>query len=372
MRRAVENAATVAVGATAGPTAAAASRPVISRLSKWWWALLVVPVMLGTLFLSGVLTLTSVINGTAALAQSNASVASGWCFADGDVEATGWDGEQLEVATTIAEVWAENDLPPKGLVVAYATGIVESGMRNLDGGHADSLGWAQQRPSAGWGTPQQILDVRLASEAFFGVAAHTDNPGLVDVVDWKTRPVGEVAQLIQRSAFPLRYAEEEKKAQALASLVLDQDVITCQEIAAGDWTWPMADGSYAQPFSAGQLFGMRVHPVTGVFKLHSGLDFSAPAGTPIYAATGGLVAISGAGGAWGNQVVVHHADGVQTRYAHASELLVDVGDQVEAGEPVALVGTTGYSTGNHLHFEVIVDGRPVDPLPWLSGRAGER
>lgn len=368
MRRKVEQATNAAIAAAASPAVAAVAQPVVHKASKWWWLALVMPFLfVGSVILAGFLALTSIIGGTANALQSNTSIDSAWCYA-GDVEIPGWEADQLEVAAEIAAVWKENGFPPKALVIAYATGIVESGMRNLNYGDRDSLGWAQQRPSTGWGRPDQVMDVRLAAQAFFGVAEHTNNPGLVDIPDWEMRPVGEVAQAIQRSAFPLRYADEEIKAQALASLIIGEDVVTCQPVGIGAWVWPLPEGSYSQPFSDGQKFGMRVHPVTRVYKLHSGLDFAAPAGTPIMAASDGVVSVSGWGGAWGQQVIVDHGGGVQTRYAHASRLLVDVGDTVTAGQTIALVGTTGYSTGNHLHFEVLVDGRPVDPLVWMEQR----
>lgn len=367
--RGVEDLATAGIAAVSTPVVAAAARPVVHKVSRWWPLLLIGPMLtVGAVLLAGMLVLTSLVASQAdASLDRTAASSNAWCFA-GDVEAPDWDDEQLEVAVEIAEVWKRNSFPAKALVTAYATGIVESGMRNLDYGDRDSLGWAQQRPSTGWGTESQVQDVRLAAEAFFGVASHTDNPGLVDIPDWESRPVGEVAQEIQRSAFPTRYTDVEQQAQSLASLIIDEDVVTCQPIGLGQWIWPLAEGTYPATFTDGQKFGMRVHPVTGVYKLHTGLDFSAPASTPIMAASGGVVEVSAPGGAWGNQVIIDHGGGVKTRYAHASELLVDAGETVPAGQTIALVGSTGYSTGNHLHWEVLVDERPVDPLVWMEQR----
>jgi|YNPNPStandDraft_1061719.scaffolds.fasta_scaffold00530_13 murein DD-endopeptidase MepM/ murein hydrolase activator NlpD len=109
-------------------------------------------------------------------------------------------------------------------------------------------------------------------------------------------------------------------------------------------------------------FGYRRHPITGVYKLHTGVDFAACAGTPIRAAADGVVIISGWNGAYGYAVVIDHGGGVSTLYGHCSSLLVSVGQHVRQGEIIARVGSTGLSTGPHCHFEKRIDGRPVNPL----------
>ncbi|MGC6492488.1 MAG: peptidoglycan DD-metalloendopeptidase family protein [Myxococcota bacterium] len=108
-------------------------------------------------------------------------------------------------------------------------------------------------------------------------------------------------------------------------------------------------------------FGHRSDPLSGEHKHHHGLDLAAPRGTPIRAAMGGEVIRSSKAGGYGNLVEVRHADGSTTRYAHCDRLDVRVGDKVSAGEQIATVGSTGRSTGPHLHFEVRVDGKAVDP-----------
>ena len=115
-------------------------------------------------------------------------------------------------------------------------------------------------------------------------------------------------------------------------------------------------------------FGPRVHPIHGHQRLHHGIDVAARPGTPIRAMEAGTVIHSGWHGGHGKAVVVRHANGVETLYAHASRTLVRVGDRVSAETPLALVGSTGKSTGPHLHFEVRVQGNPVDPLAYLESR----
>lgn len=114
-------------------------------------------------------------------------------------------------------------------------------------------------------------------------------------------------------------------------------------------------------------FGVRVDPIDHTRKGHAGLDIAAPQGAPVVAAAAGRVERAGPAGTYGNLVVVRHPDGSETRYAHLSAIGVRVGDEVAAGAPLGQVGSTGRSTGPHLHFEVRRDGRPVDPWPLLSG-----
>lgn len=103
-------------------------------------------------------------------------------------------------------------------------------------------------------------------------------------------------------------------------------------------------------------------------KTHRGLDFAAPMGTKIVSANPGVVAMARPHGGYGNAVVVSHGHGIRTLYAHNSKLLVKPGQRVKAGQPIALLGSTGHSTGPHLHFEVHHNNHAVDPRPWMAER----
>jgi murein DD-endopeptidase MepM/ murein hydrolase activator NlpD len=131
---------------------------------------------------------------------------------------------------------------------------------------------------------------------------------------------------------------------------------------------PVADLTVTSPF------GSREHPLTGVTKLHTGIDFASPQGSQVSAASKGQVVFAAMTSAYGNRVVIDHGtvDGkrLETTYSHLLSLQVSVGQAVDAGAPVGLVGSTGLSTGPHLHFEVILDGRYTDPLPWLNPGGG--
>jgi murein DD-endopeptidase MepM/ murein hydrolase activator NlpD len=113
-------------------------------------------------------------------------------------------------------------------------------------------------------------------------------------------------------------------------------------------------------------FGWRLNPVTRRRSLHEGMDLVAPRGAAVYAASGGVVTKAGREAGYGNMVEIDHGNGLVTRYAHASALDVKVGDLVEKGQMIARVGTSGRSTGPHLHFEVRMAGTPLDPRLFLA------
>jgi murein DD-endopeptidase MepM/ murein hydrolase activator NlpD len=113
-------------------------------------------------------------------------------------------------------------------------------------------------------------------------------------------------------------------------------------------------------------FGTRTDPINGQHRNHHGIDIAAPRGTPIGAAAAGTVVFAGRRGGYGNTVIIEQANGKQTLYAHADQLLVKVGDQINAGQEIATVGSTGRSTGPHLHFEVRDNGQPINPLTTLA------
>jgi murein DD-endopeptidase MepM/ murein hydrolase activator NlpD len=109
-------------------------------------------------------------------------------------------------------------------------------------------------------------------------------------------------------------------------------------------------------------------PTTGIYDLHTGQDFAAPTGTPMLATSRGTVVSASWSGGYGNLVRIRHANGVETYYAHLSAIDVQVGDTVDKGQRIGLVGSTGNSTGPHLHLEVRVDDKPTDPASWLRGK----
>ena len=114
-------------------------------------------------------------------------------------------------------------------------------------------------------------------------------------------------------------------------------------------------------------FGTRIHPILNVPKLHTGIDISVPAGKDVVAAGNGKVVTAGNLGGYGKTVIIDHGGGIMTLYAHNSKLLVSAGSNVVKGQKIALVGSTGMSTGPHVHFEVRKNGQYVDPIPYVRG-----
>lgn len=121
------------------------------------------------------------------------------------------------------------------------------------------------------------------------------------------------------------------------------------------WVWPIVGGMQSSEFGWRADMG----------DFHNGLDIAVPAGTPAVAARSGVVEMAGWDNGYGMCVIIDHGDGIKSRYAHASSLLVSVGQSVGQGQPIIGVGSTGRSTGNHLHFEIIVDGEPQNPRSYL-------
>lgn len=130
----------------------------------------------------------------------------------------------------------------------------------------------------------------------------------------------------------------------------------------GDLIWPLP----AQYTTISSKYGYRYHPVLHVNKLHSGNDISAPRGTPIYAINSGTVVTSSYSAAWGNYVVVDHGGGFSSLYAHMTARSVSKGQKVTKGQTLGTVGNTGWSTGNHLHFETRVNGTPVNSMNYYT------
>jgi murein DD-endopeptidase MepM/ murein hydrolase activator NlpD len=129
---------------------------------------------------------------------------------------------------------------------------------------------------------------------------------------------------------------------------------------------PTAMPIAAQP-QLSSPYGWRRHPFLAEPSVHEGLDFAAPLGTPILAASGGIVRTAANHGGFGNLIEIDHGEGLMTRYAHAKVLLVKKGDLVRRGQMIARVGSTGLSTGPHLHFEVRLHDKPLDPRVYLTG-----
>ncbi len=176
-----------------------------------------------------------------------------------------------------------------------------------------------------------------------------------------------------RENFIAKLSDEEKNLQEKIDEINQQYDIVNQQILAlaqqgidtayigGKLEWPVP--GYTRITSK---FAMRVHPITGQYKLHTGVDIGAPEGANFVAANDGIVVKAELNAAYGNMVIIDHGGGISTLYAHGSAILVEVGQSVKRGDSILKVGSTGYSTGPHAHFEVRINGVATDPLPYIT------
>ncbi|MEU3690560.1 peptidoglycan DD-metalloendopeptidase family protein [Streptomyces narbonensis] len=268
----------------------------------------------------------------------------------------------------------------RAAVIGIATAYQESRLQNLQGGHLDSAGLFQQRPSMGWGTHAQVTNPAYAANKFFTTMKQSA-PG------WKSMPLWEASHKVQRSGSPMAPAAFELAAAKLvvqfsggkaadapgkhrkpydatkdrpqvqepAPKPVEQKPVTP---AVRGWVKPVQA-------AAGTPFGQKGSMWSSGY--HTGQDFPAPQGTPIVAAGTGQVVEAGWAGAYGQSVVIQHENGVKTRYAHMSAISVRMGQTVQAGAQIGNVGSTGNSTGAHLHLEFIANGVQVDPMRYLGG-----
>lgn len=156
--------------------------------------------------------------------------------------------------------------------------------------------------------------------------------------------------------------EEKRKAEEARRKAEEERRKAAGEVVRGNGqlSWPVPGYS-----SISSYYGYRVHPIFNTKKFHSGIDIPAPMGTPVKAAMSGIVIFSGWQGGYGNVVMISHGGDLVTVYAHNSSNKVSVGDYVDRGQTISLMGSTGFSTGSHSHFEVRINGSTVNPLAYL-------
>ncbi len=181
-----------------------------------------------------------------------------------------------------------------------------------------------------------------------------------------------------KNSYISQLSEEEKSIQSeiaeyqSAVKRVEAEIVTAANLNIGSdyvggvMAWPVP--GYTRITSE---YGMRTHPITGVYKLHTGIDISAPIGANFIAANDGVVAKAEYNTAYGNMVLINHGGGVSTLYAHGSEIMCEVGQEVKRGDVILKVGSTGYSTGPHAHFEVRINGQYQNPLPYITSTSEE-
>lgn len=165
----------------------------------------------------------------------------------------------------------------------------------------------------------------------------------------------------EREAYEKALAELEENSRQLEALIRQMQGGSSEALGTGVFTWPTPGYT-----SITSPYGMRYHPILKTRKMHTGVDIGAPMSATIVAADSGKVIHAGWMGGYGQVLVIDHGNGISTLYAHQSAFLVSNGQTVTKGQAIGKVGTTGWSTGPHLHFEVRINGSYTDPMPYLK------
>lgn len=214
------------------------------------------------------------------------------------------------------------------------------------------------------------LEKQILSQAKVNVEA--EQASLEDLIDQKNKDISAYESDISNKDKAIKEYEEYIKEQDEIIAALEEAIAEekRQALAANGNVISYDGGVFKFPLASytrmSDDYGWRIHPTLGVEKFHNGVDFAAPKGTAIYAAYDGKVVAATYSSSMGNYVMIDHGDGLYTIYMHASALYVSKGDVVVRGETIAAVGTTGRSTGNHLHFGVRLNGEYVSPWNYIS------
>lgn len=172
---------------------------------------------------------------------------------------------------------------------------------------------------------------------------------------WDGPQEPELAEVLEIIEIALR--DKENELNVLEALLTDRELHQKQHPQG----WPTSDGGWLS-----SAYGSRTDPFTGRKAFHEGVDIAARPGSEIRAMAAGVVSFAGTKNGYGLVVEINHGNGYETRYAHAKELIAKPGDRVDKGDPVALVGSTGRSTGSHVHIEVLQNGEPINPHDHLN------
>ena len=207
-----------------------------------------------------------------------------------------------------------------------------------------------------------VVETKKAEKEEARAIAADKEEVLQEKLDAKEALTKELEEDIEsyKKVYEAARAEEAKLKNSLVPELSKSSTPTVK-YTGGALCWPAP--SYTRLSSP---YGYRIHPVYKTKKFHSGIDLAAPGGTNILSAESGTVIRATWNGGYGNCVVIDHGNGLSTLYGHAQRLLVSKGQKVSRGQVIALVGTTGTSTGNHLHFEVLVNGKTTDPMAYLK------
>jgi murein DD-endopeptidase MepM/ murein hydrolase activator NlpD len=270
--------------------------------------------------------------------------------------------EQRRNAAVIISVGRSLGASGRDILIAIMAALQESGLRNLNYGDRDSIGMFQQRNA--WGTRGARLNPVMSARMFF-LGGAAGQRGLLDFSGRHRWSLTQAAQRVQVSAYPNAYAKHEGTARSL----LGMRGVSIRGGGGG------GGGGFMRPVSGG---GRITNPfgkpnARYISGYHTGVDFPGRVGTPVMASGNGTVIRVASGGKYGNRVEISHAGKLYTLYAHLQRSTVRVGQQVKAGQLIGYIGTTGHSSGPHLHFEFRQGANryrnTVDPMRFLSNNS---
>jgi murein DD-endopeptidase MepM/ murein hydrolase activator NlpD len=309
--------------------------------------------LLRSVFRSGTASLDRVTASRLQLAGKTAQLrAEEKAAADARAQA---DAQQARAEQVAAEAQAAVQrvaalVAEREVAVAAAEALREEDRRSYEQAQADSEALAERIRQAEAAAAARAAAERAAAERAAAERAAAERAA--------AQAAAEAAARAARSNRPAPAPAPARAAAPPAAPAAPPAAAAAPSRSSG-WIWP----------GTGRLtsrYGNRVHPIFGDSRFHAGIDLGGGYGAPVLAARGGTVILSGPASGYGTLVVVSHGGGVTTAYAHMSALLVRVGDTVSQGQTIGRIGSEGNSTGPHLHFEVRVNGNPVDPLGYVS------
>jgi len=254
-------------------------------------------------------------------------------------------GYDMNVAAIAYTTAINLDASDKVLLALFEAGIVESGMRNLNYGDKDSVGFLQQRPSMGWGTVEQCTNVEYATTSFVKAAKKIES---------KYQIAGDLAAAVQKPAkiYEYRYNESKSKALNLLKQVSNNSFQITIKLPVEGATEKNISSQFGED---------------RIDHIHKGIDIAMPLGTTVFTLFGGTVTNTGYSSSYGNFVELLNPSGYSEFFAHLSKISVEKGYSLLPSNKIGEVGSTGYSTGNHLHYEIrTASGEKIDPIEYLK------
>jgi murein DD-endopeptidase MepM/ murein hydrolase activator NlpD len=220
-------------------------------------------------------------------------------------------------------------------------------------------------------TRRELVEEEQARIAKAKLRLEADRAEVAELHRQQSEVLAEREAVLSEKEELLADVESKKSAYERVHRQLERDAAEIQALLAGAPSagpLPTGGGQLAWP-AAGPVtsgYGYRTHPIFGDTRLHTGIDIGASYGSPVVASATGVVVYAGSMSGYGNVIAIDHGGGLATTYNHLSAFYVGVGQSVSRSSQIGAVGCTGYCTGAHLHFEVRVNGNPVDPMPYLQ------